>query len=260
VTFEELITPKGGGTRLAIEIPDGWQQGLGAFGGMVLAILARAAETQVEPARVLRALNGELVGPARPGEAEILLETLREGSGVTAVAARMIQQGACVAFAVCSFGKDRGTYARRATPPPMPDWRAMAVTSIGPPVAPVFTQHVEYRVEGALPFTGGGGVETSGWTRLRAPGRARDAAFAIAMIDTWWPAFLAAEPAPRPAATLTFAFERLAGLDGLDPDAPLFYRGRVLGGADGFAVEARELWGEDGRLVALNQQTFVIIK
>ena len=64
----------------------------------------------------------------------------------------------------------------------------------------------------------------------------------------------------RPVATLTFAFEQVAGWDGLDPDAPLRYRARILAGGDGYAIEQRELWGEDGRLVALNQQTLVIMK
>ncbi len=45
-----------------------------------------------------------------------------------------------------------------------------------------------------------------------------------------------------------------------DPEAPLFYRGRMLGGRDGYAVEARELWAEDRRLVALNQQIFAVMK
>ena len=52
----------------------------------------------------------------------------------------------------------------------------------------------------------------------------------------------------------------MSDLDGLDPEAPLFYRGRMLGGRDGYAVEARELWGEDRRLVALNQQIFAVMK
>jgi len=29
--------------------------------------------------------------------------------------------------------------------------------------------------------------------------------------------------------------------------------------ADGYFLETRELWGEDGRLLAINQQTFAII-
>jgi len=33
----------------------------------------------------------------------------------------------------------------------------------------------------------------------------------------------------------------------------------MLGGRGGYAVEARELWGEDGRLLALNQQIFAIM-
>jgi hypothetical protein len=95
---------------------------------------------------------------------------------------------------------------------------------------------------------------------MRRPGRARDAAYTVALIDAYWPGFLAAARGPRPAATLTFSLETASDLNGLDPEAPLFYRGRILAGRDGYAIEARELWGEDGRLVALNQQIFVVIK
>lgn len=44
------------------------------------------------------------------------------------------------------------------------------------------------------------------------------------------------------------------------PDAPLKYRAYCRSVREGFLVEHRELWGIDGRLVALNQQTFVVIK
>ena len=37
------VTDRGGG-RFVGEIPDGWQQGRGAFGGLVLATLLRAIE------------------------------------------------------------------------------------------------------------------------------------------------------------------------------------------------------------------------
>jgi hypothetical protein len=126
----------------------------------------------------------------------------------------------------------------------------------------VFTQHVELRVIGASPFSGAvqDVPEVSGWVRLRRPGATRDAALVVAMIDCWYPALLAIQPAPRPIATLTFAFERVSDLAGLDPEAPLLYRGTNLAGDDGYAVESRELWGEDGRLVALNQQTIVVMK
>ena len=98
-----------------------------------------------------------------------------------------------------------------------------------------------------------------GWIRPKAPGSVRDAAFLAACVDAWWPASYAQAAAPRPMATIAFTFQPLGAFDGLDPDAPLAYRARVDALRDGYAVELRELWGEDGRLLALNQQTICLI-
>ncbi len=264
--FDLLTTPApSGANRFTLEIPDGWQQGRGTFGGLVMAALTRAAEAAIgDPARVLRALAGEIVGPVTPGPAELSVEILRAGNNVTTASARLLQNGELQAHAVCVAGADRGTYAIPANipTPELVPWRDLPVAPIGPPGAPVFTQHVEFRLTGAIPFSGvaDAGRETSGWVRFRRAGRARDAAWLVAMIDTWWPAMIVAEARPRPVATLTFAFERCGDPAGLDPESPLYYRARVLAGDGGYAIEARELWGEDGRLLALNQQTFVVIK
>jgi Thioesterase-like superfamily len=64
----------------------------------------------------------------------------------------------------------------------------------------------------------------------------------------------------RPMATIAFTLEVVGELDGLDPDAPLIYRAAAPVCGGGFFVETRELWGEDGRLVAINHQTFAIIQ
>jgi len=258
--FDALTTaaPAGDG-RFLWDVPDGWQQGRGAFGGIVLAALTRAAETVVaDPARPLRSLTAEIVGPVQPGRAELVVEVLRAGTGVTTVAVRLIQDGV-QAHAVGAFGKTRPTFtaAPSLAPPDLSrSWRDLVPMPVGPPLGPVFSQQVEFRYLGA-----GADTSVDGWVRLRAPGAARDAAYTVALADCWWPALLSpgAGP-PRAVATLTFALERLASLDGLDPEAPLRYRATVLAGGDGYAVEQRELWGEDGRLVALNQQTIVIMK
>lgn len=257
--FDVLTTPvPAGDGRFTIDLPDGWQQGRGAFGGLVLATLTRAAEAVVaDPERPLRSLTAEIVGPVQPGATELRVEVLRAGTGVTTVAARLVQAGEVQAHVVGAFGKARPTFsAAPALPPPdlSRGWRDIAPIPVGPPMAPVFTQHVDFRFVSQ-------DDTAEGWVRLRAPGRARDAAYTVALCDCWWPALI--DPrfdAPRPVATLAFALERVAPLDGLDPEAPLRYRARVLAGADGYAVEQRELWGEDGRLVALNQQTVVIMK
>src|SRR5215475_158847 len=54
------------------DVPDGWQQGRGAFGGLVFGLLVRAMETQVaDPARLLRALSGDIAGPVLPGPVRV---------------------------------------------------------------------------------------------------------------------------------------------------------------------------------------------
>jgi acyl-CoA thioesterase len=266
--FDELVTPvEVEPGRFSIDVPDGWQQGRGLFGGLVLAYLARAAEaTAADPARVLRSLGAQIVRPVQLGPAEIAVETLRAGSSLTALTARMVQAGEVVAHASVTLARSRPTYAAPPSiaPPDPPSWRAAALTPQPRtvPLAPVFTQHLELWPTSPLPFTGadpGDAQATAGWVRLRRPGRARDAAFIIAHVDSYWPGFLAAARGPRQAVTLTFSLETMSSLEGLDPDAPLYYRARMLGGRDGYAVEAREVWGEDGRLIALNQQVLAVL-
>ena len=59
-------------------------------------------------------------------------------------------------------------------------------------------------------------------------------------------------------ATLAFTLDIVGGAAGLAPDAPLLYRATAPVCTDGYALETRELWTADGRLVAINQQTFVV--
>ena len=57
-------------------VPDGWQQGRGAFGGLVIAALARALEAHVgDPERTLRSLTAELPGATLPRPASLTAET-----------------------------------------------------------------------------------------------------------------------------------------------------------------------------------------
>jgi hypothetical protein len=46
----------------------------------------------------------------------------------------------------------------------------------------------------------------------------------------------------------------------VDPQVPLLHHGRLLGYADGYATETRELWTADGRLAVHNTQVITVIK
>jgi hypothetical protein len=259
-------------TRLAadlfqMDVPDGWQQGRGAFGGLVLGNLARAIAAFDEtdspaPPRSLRAITAELCGPVLTGLNSIRVERLRTGTGVSTIAARVERDGEVLAHAVGVLGRDRalGTDFRDLERPAMPPWREVELAAARLSFGPSFAQFFEFRPLGARPFSGAAEAVTSGWVRPRDPGPARDAAYVTSLIDAWWPAIFARLTEPRPMATVAFTIDLVEGLDGLDPASPFFYTARSLWSRGGYAVELRQLWGEDGRLVALNHQTFTIIK
>lgn len=261
-TLDELLNPApvrdGAATHW---FPDLWQQGRGAFGGLVTGVLVRALEAQT-PGRPLRSLTAELCGPTLPGEATLQSRVLRAGNAVTTTAVELVQGGEVQAHAVGVLGrermKDRDLVAlpRPAATP----WRDVEVVPVEPPMAPVFAQHFEFRLVGALPFSGATEPVAEAWVRAKRPGVVRDAAFLAVMADTLWPAIFVMEREPRPMATIAFTFQPFPNFEGLDPAAPLLVRTRAVALDAGYCVELREVWGEDGRLLALNQQTMVLIK
>ena len=268
--FSALVTPSrlGPGVFRA-DVPDGWQQGRGAFGGLVIGNLVSAivASDVADPAegarpRTLRSLTAELCGPVPVGESTIRVECLRAGTGVTTLAARLEHEGEVLAHAVGVLGRRRaeGTDFCDVPRPTMPPWREVEPVPLRAPFAPTFAQFFEFRPLGALAFSGGADAVTSGWVRPLDPGPVRGVAYVAALVDAWWPAMLTRFTEPRPIGTIAFTLELLDDLAGLDAEAPLFHSARVIAARGGYMVELRELWGEDGRLVALNQQTIAIIK
>lgn len=261
--FFTLSSPApAGGASFVWQVPDGWQQGRGCFGGLVLAAVTRCAQAGVDAALPLRSLTATLCGPALPGEARIEVEPVRDGKHTAVRQARLVQRGEVVTLATLVFGRrraDDGDWCDVA-PLELAPWRELPVAPLGPPLAPVFTPRLEYRSVGPAPFTGMGPREALGWVRFREPGPARDAALLVALADAWWPSALVPFSAPRPMATIQFMLQLVGTLDGLDPQAPLAHRAASDGAHGGYAAERRELFGEDGRLLAVNQQTFVLIR
>lgn len=252
-----------GERRFRWSLSDGWQQGRGAFGGIVLGTLLRAMEAcELDRARRTRSLSGEIPAPVVPGELEVAVEVLRRGGGTTFLEARALQAGATVARASALLASPRpaGSTRTSATPPRLPP--PGEVTLLPPPsvgaAAPRFTSHYEYRPVPPYAYTGAEIAGAAGWVRERAETPQLDGPAIIGLLDAWWPAALACERTPRPMATLTFTAELLADPATLDARAPFAYRAHLDGAADGFSVEIRELW-QDDVLVALNQQVFAIL-
>lgn len=261
-----------------LAVPEGWSQDRGAFGGFVTGAMVHALEASA-PDRPLRSLTAELCGPLVAGDAAVELSVLRAGNAVTTTAIRFVQHGEVQAHGVGVLGKqrmrDRDQVVARA--PNLTPWRDVPIAklaspalpgeaappngdavSINPSFAATFAQHFEMRIVRGAPFAGGTEPIVEGWVQPKRAGAARDAAYLAACIDCYYPCLFAIEKAPRPMATIAFTFQpfEFSG----DPDAPLAYRARMIASESGYCVEFRELWTTEGRLVALNQQTMVIIK
>ncbi|MBK9032786.1 MAG: thioesterase family protein [Myxococcales bacterium] len=254
------ITPLGE-DRFAWDVPDGWQQGKGAFGGLVIGALARAmAACEPEPARALRSLTAELCAPMLTGATTIAVTALRRGRGITYLEARARQGDAVIARASGLFGAARPPTTLRLTPTPptLAAFDTVAVAPLGQAPSPRFTACYEFRTLGPPPFAAAAEPTAAGWLRERgviAAPRPLDAADVIGLLDAWWPCALVVEATPRPMATVAFTAELLVDPASLDPAAPFAYVAHLAGGVDGYSVELRHLWQGD-RLVALNQQTF----
>ena len=252
-----------------VEIPDRWQQGRGAFGGLVLATMLRAIErAETDGARVTRTVTGDLCGPVLPGPADVEVRTLRRGNNQSNFAATLAQSGNVLAAATAVLSPARLDAASAhadalrfspAPPPPTRPWRELPVVEVGPPLGPVFTQHYEYRALSPSPFARTGEPVTDGFVRERVPLARVDAPALVARLDAWWPTLFALSGAPRPVATISFTAQILVDPATLPPDEPLRYRARMEALHEGFFVELRELWHGD-RVVALNQQTFAILR
>ncbi len=251
---------KVGEGQYSIDFPEGWRQGRGLFGGLVIGALVRAAEQHVASTeRLVRSVTAELAGPTAAGPAEIRVRTLRAGNAVSTLAVELAQAGEISAHAVVVLGAARNVAADfdETEPPLLQPWQAIDPFPPGVPMIPEFANHFEFRNVGPAPFSGGDSAVASGWIRPRVCS-VRSAAYVVAEADAWWPSFFTRMSAPRPIGTIAFALELCSELP--EGDAPLFHRGRTTVSRAGYAVEQRELWSEAGTLVALNQQTIAIIK
>lgn len=249
-------------------VPDQWQQGRGAFGGLVFGTLLRAAIAfEQDPTRRVRTFSCDVAGPVLPGSAQVQVRALRRGKSQTNLHVELSQGGAVQASALCTLsgarplGPDTEAVPRAPTPPPegLSDWQAIdALPTIRG--GPVFAQHYEYRNVGPVPYTRGDAYN-AGFIRERAGAGALDVPAICALLDAFWPALFgtASKPGSMLSTTASFSAQFLHPDVPLSADVPLFFRGHSVHQSQGFNVEFRELWAGD-QLVGLNQQTFVILR
>lgn len=257
------LVPDGAG-RFRVTVAPDWHQGRGAYGGLVAAQCARAIEAVVDDdRRRLRTLHVHFAAPVPEGESEIVVERVRDGAFVTHLRATMRHRGDVVAMASATCAAARGhaiTYDHDPAPvvPPPDD---VDPIELGPPIAPVFTQHFEYRfAQGGVPYSGHAVPELVGYIAARPP-RPVDVALAIAYLDAWPPSVLVTVAGFRGAATVDFRVEILPAFftAAAGVSAPLLVDIRSRIADDGYADEEVRLCA-GGVVVARCQQLYAVFE
>lgn len=254
------------------DVPDGWLQGRGAWGGLVVAAQVKAVQHQqhaVDPMRRIRNVTAHLFGALPVGPAHLTVECLRSGSAMTTWNVRLVGcDDQLASQSVIITGKDRpvadGQRWGTAVMPAMPAWRDVGTVPVQPPYGPVFGAHFAFRPVEGIPGSAGA-PRCLGWIGP-ADGEkwsAWSAATMLGIVDAWWPATyvtVASLADVRPMATVSFSAHLLVDPDTVDPREPLVLESWVADAEAGFTTETRRLWTSDGRLAVENHQAIVVIK
>jgi len=241
-------------------VPDGWRQGRGAWGGLVVGALVQAVAVE-DPAPV-RSVSVQISAPAVVGEHRVDVALVRRGTAMSTWRASITgASGEVVASMVAITGGPRSTAEQSATwgtraAPDLPPVERTPVLSTDGLGFPDFAAHCEYRPVDGIPMSGAP-ARCSGWVRLRQDPEP-SAAWLVGLVDAWWPASLPALGSMVRLATVNFTANLLVDPTVLDPAQPLAYSALVAGAADGFTSEHRALWTSDGRLAVDNVQTIVV--
>jgi len=245
------VEPAGDG-RWRAEIRPEWTVGLAPNGGYVLAV-ALAALSRSLPHPDPFAVSAHFVSKTDPGPADVVVEVVRTGVGVSTGTARLVQGRRTRALVTGTYGDlsaIEGPTAVRGEPPdvPPPD----ACVKVEGPATPEFVKRFDLRLTDesvAWARTAPSGVaEMLGWIRF-VDGRPPDSASLPMFADAFPPSSFNVVPSLWvPTLELTVHVRARPSPGWLR----CRFQTRYL--IDGYLEEDGELWDEGGRLVALSRQ------
>lgn len=266
-SFDDAIRldPTGDGS-FTWTVPDGWQVGRGAWGGLIIGALLRSIVTsETDQGRVVRSVNANLAAAALPTTLDITVRQERTGSLVSVWSATATDEGRYIASLTAVCGLRRLIKASMqfgssgvSTIPKVDAAADVPEFDFGPPTGPPMGRHMEFR-----PITGmhrtGARADTTGWVRLREPVAYKPATL-LALSDAWWPAAFVTLKGGETVATVHYAASLLIDPDSLKPEDALLHHGYVTAANGGFASEHRQLWVADGRLAVDSLQSVVALE
>lgn len=261
MTMEELDDG-----RLMANFDRSWWVINGPNGGVIAALLIRAAQHFLGRDRCVRTSTTHFLSAPTEGPVHLEVSVEREGRIAAFATVRMTQENrpiatalvACADMDIVSHEWEQRDFP---TLPAIDETWVMASSTHDVPLRSRWDQRWGLGVPG-FPETSTvpGGYEAGGWVRLSEPEPYNEAVLA-AMADCWVPAVMVHSEAAvhTPTLELTVQFRtdpRNINLKAEDYCAAVF---RQLSGREGFLDETGEIWSPDGHLLALTRQIGVVL-
>jgi acyl-coenzyme A thioesterase PaaI-like protein len=241
------------GARLTRDL---WVADAGPWGGYISALLTKAFAAAV-PELPLLSLTVHLLRRLDDGDAEIVVDVETRGSRIAHASGRIVQAGRCGVVALATLGQnpqdDFVTDFPRPEVPPASEVRRRAESSHA------YMQHFDVRPTTIVrPWTGDGDGTLAGWIGL-VDARPLDLPLLAALPDAWMPGTWArlTRPVGKITLNLTIHFRAPIAPDDL---GWWFVRVRTRHVERGFNDEDCEVWGGDGRLLALSRQLVLMAR
>ena len=258
------MTQRGDG-RFVAAFDRSWWVVVGPNGGVIAALLLRAAQASVAPDRSPRTITVHYVRPPVEGEVEMEVSVDRTGRTVSFVSVRMLQSDRLVASAMVALATARDApieWEQRSPPQVRSLAESFMMEGDGSeiPIRDRWDQAWAVGVPGQALTEVSGGFEAGGWLRLADP-EPYDAAVIAAMSDAWVPAVMVHSEAAvhTPTLELTVHFRRDIAEADLDPNEHCCAVFRQHSAHEGFLDESGEIWSEDGRLLAMCRQMGLVL-
>lgn len=261
VIFSEVLdTLRAAQNGWQADIPDDWQQGRTAYGGLQTALAVGALRRLVPADLPLRVAQTTFMAPVPAGAVRLETRVLRTGKSAVHAECRIGdgEQALCTVLAIFGRGRDSALRIAPSQPEPQETPDAQRELPYRAGLTPAFTQHF------AMRWTGGGMLfsgAASNATRIHV--RHREAqplaeAHVIALADTVPSPGLSMLHKPAMASSLTWTLEFVDHHFDFPHEAFWRMDTEVTAAGDGYLAQSALLWNPQGRLCALSRQSVVV--
>lgn len=228
------------------------------FGGLIAALAASSMQQGLGIAAPLRSLSVQYMTPARFGQPIAFAPRLLRGGRSASFAQVDVTQGDRLTnHATATFGDDVPGPAMTPLSAPPPLNALKTGRDLEGPMAPRFSQYVDYRFETGphilRPVEGRPVIERC-WMKTRDD-RPLDTIGLCYLLDALYPPVWTALDRPLGMATVDLRYDILTDpTPETCPDGWAFFEFRMLDFGSGWTVDEATVWAADGTPLALSRQ------